>query len=126
MENGGRAFKKILVVDDILYVVKSLSKVLRDEGYFVLTALSGKEALEKFTEYSPDALTVDQRLPDMSGLQLVERIISLSGGKPPRIIFVSSVYDREEIAAIMKRGIDDYLMKPFTRAKLLETLEKLL
>jgi CheY-like chemotaxis protein len=121
-----RAFKKILVVDDILYVVKSLSKVLRDEGYFVLTALSGQEALEKFTEYSPDAITVDQRLPDMSGLQLVEKILAQSGAARPRIIFISSVYDREEIASIMKRGIDDYLMKPFTRAKLLETLGRLL
>ncbi|MGA2479158.1 MAG: response regulator [Spirochaetia bacterium] len=121
-----RAFKKVLVVDDILYVVKSLAKVLRDEGYFVLTALSGTEALEKFSEHTPDAVTVDQRLPDMSGLQLAEKIISLSSGAPPRIIFISSVYDREEIAAIMKRGIDDYLMKPFTRAKLLETLGRLL
>ena len=121
-----RAFKKVLVVDDILYVVKSLAKVLRDEGYFVLTALSGTEALEKFSEYTPDAVTVDQRLPDMSGIQLAEKIISLSSGAPPRIIFISSVYDREEIAAIMKRGIDDYLMKPFTRAKLLETLGRLL
>ena len=121
-----RAFKKILVVDDILYVVKSLSKVLRDEGYFVLTALSGGEALEKFAEYSPDAITVDQRLPDMSGLQLVEKILAQAGAARPRIIFISSVYDREEIASIMKRGIDDYLMKPFTRAKLLETLGRLL
>jgi DNA-binding response OmpR family regulator len=121
-----RVFKKILVVDDILYVVKSLAKVLSDEGYFVLTALSGNEALEKFSEHCPDAVTVDQRLPDMSGIQLAERIISLSGDARPRIIFISSVYDREEIAGIMKRGIDDYLMKPFTRAKLLETLGRLL
>jgi DNA-binding response OmpR family regulator len=121
-----RAFKKILVVDDILYVVKSLSKVLRDEGYFVLTALTGREALEKFAEYSPDAITVDQRLPDMSGLQLVEKILAQVGAARPRIIFISSVYDREEIASIMKRGIDDYLMKPFTRAKLVETLGRLL
>lgn len=121
-----RSFKKVLIVDDILYVVKSLSKVLTDEGYFVLTAMTGGEALEKFVQYAPDALTIDQKLPDMSGVQLVEKILSLCAGRPPRIIFISSVYDREEITQILAHGIDDFLLKPFKRAKLLETLERLL
>jgi CheY-like chemotaxis protein len=121
-----RSFKKILIVDDIHYVVKSLAKVLSDEGYFVLTAMSGSEALEKFVEYSPDALTIDQKLPDMSGVQLVEKILSLGAARPPRIVFISAVYDKEEIAHIMAHGVDDYLMKPFKKAKLLETLERLL
>ena len=121
-----RSFKKILVVDDIHYVVKSLAKVLSDEGYFVLTAMSGSEALEKFAEYSPDAITIDQKLPDMSGVQLVEKILALGAARPPRIIFISAVYDKEEIAHIMAHGVDDYLMKPFKKAKLLETLERLL
>ena len=69
-----RRFLKVLVVDDILYVVKSISRILQAEGFFVLTARSGREALQKFKEYSPDLVTVDQKLPDMTGQQLVEII----------------------------------------------------
>jgi CheY-like chemotaxis protein len=120
------SFKKILIVDDIMYVVKSLTRILRDEGYFILTATSGKEALGKFKAYSPDLVTIDQKLPDMTGLQLVDMILSLKSSRPPRIIFISSVYDRDEIKEIMKHGIDDYLLKPFQKAKLIETVRRLI
>jgi len=118
--------KKILVVDDIVYVLRSIARILRDEGYFILSALSGKEALEKFQKYSPDLITIDQKLPDMSGLQLVDRIYASGGNPRPRIIFISSVYDRSEIEQIMKHGIDDYLLKPFQKAKLVETVKRLI
>ncbi len=119
-------FKKVLIVDDILYVLKSISKILKEEGFFTLTATSGKDAIEKFTKYAPDLVTVDQKLPDMSGLQLVDRIYALSPAVPPRIIFISSVYDKEEIKEIMKHKIDDYLLKPFQKAKLIETVRRLI
>ncbi len=119
------SFKKILVVDDIVYVVRSITKLLGDEGYFILTATTGREALEKFEKYSPDLITIDQKLPDMTGRQLVEKICARPGPRP-RIIFISSVYEKEEIREIMKGGIDDYLLKPFQKAKLVETVKKLL
>jgi two-component system chemotaxis response regulator CheY len=125
-EKESPAFKKILIVDDILYVVRSITKILRDAGYSILTATTGKEALEKFKRHSPDLVTIDQKLPDMTGLQLVERIHALSPEIPPKIIFISSVYDREEIREIMKHKIGDYLLKPFQKAKLLEAVRKLI
>jgi two-component system, chemotaxis family, chemotaxis protein CheY len=123
---AGSAFKKVLIVDDILYVAKSITKILKDAGYFTFTALSGREALEKCKAYAPDLVTVDQKLPDMSGLQLAQKILALPSATPPRIIFISSVYEREEIEQIMKQGIDDYLLKPFTKAKLIETVKRLI
>jgi two-component system chemotaxis response regulator CheY len=123
---AGSAFKKVLIVDDILYVAKSITKILKDAGYFTLTALSGREALEKCKAYAPDLVTVDQKLPDMSGMQLAQKILALPSATPPRIIFISSVYEREEIEQIMKQGIDDYLLKPFTKAKLIETVKRLI
>ncbi len=119
------AFKKILIVDDIIYVVRSITKILKDEGYFILTATTGKEALEKFEKYSPDLVTIDQKLPDMTGRQLVERILGLAGQRP-KIIFISSVYEKDEIREILKGGVDDYLLKPFQKAKLIETVKRLL
>jgi CheY-like chemotaxis protein len=120
------AFKKILVVDDIVYVVKSITKILRDEGYFILTATTGKEALDKYRKYSPELMTIDQKLPDMTGLQLVDAILSLKSDPPPKVIFISSVYDRKEIERIMKHKIDDYLLKPFQKSKLIEAVKRLI
>ena len=83
---SGMEFKKILVVDDIMYVVKSISRILRSQGYFVITAMTGKDALEKFDKYKPDLITVDQKLPDMSGLQLVGKIKEHIGGDKVKVI----------------------------------------
>ncbi len=119
-------FKKILVVDDITYVVKSISKILRDEGYFVITAMSGNEALTKFSKYMPDLITIDQKLPDMTGIQLVERIRKSSVEYKPKIVFISAVYDKDEIKNILNLDIDNYLLKPFQKSKLAEMIRELL
>ncbi len=123
MEQKG--FKKVLVVDDITYVVKSISKILRGAGYFVISAMAGKEAIEKFVKYHPDIITVDQKLPDMTGIQLVEAIRKLNGGDKPKIIFVSAVQDKEEIRSILHLKIDNYILKPFRKETLLDAVQKL-
>ncbi len=116
---------KILVVDDILYVVKSISRILQSEGYFVLTARNGREALKKFMDYSPDLITVDQKLPDMTGEQLVKLIRTQKESEKAKIIFISAVDDKTEIQEIMKQNIDDYLVKPFKRSRLVDTVKGL-
>jgi DNA-binding response OmpR family regulator len=121
-----RDFKKILVVDDILYVVKSISKILKDEGYFVITAMTGVEAIEKFENYSPDLVTIDQNLPDMTGSDLVTRLRKQEGGNNVRIVFISAVYDKEIIKSILQLGVDNYLIKPFKKNKLTDAVRSLL
>ena len=118
-------FKKVLVVDDILYVVKSISKILSADGYFILTATTGEEALQKFQEYEPDLVTIDQKLPDMSGVELAGRMRALDTERKAKIIFISAITDTEEIRSILKENIDDYLVKPFKKQRLLETVRSL-
>lgn len=118
--------KKVLVIDDITYVVRSISRILRSHGYFVITAMTGKEALEKFDKYKPDLLTVDQKLPDMSGLQLVGKIRELHEGVNIKVIFISAVQEKEEIKSILNAGIDNYLLKPFKKDILLAAVKKLI
>jgi two-component system chemotaxis response regulator CheY len=122
----GPNIKRILVIDDITYVVKSISRILRAHGYYVITAMTGKEALKKFEEYKPDLLTVDQKLPDMSGLRLVEEIRKLHGGNTIKVIFISAVQEKEEIRSILNAGIDNYLLKPFKKDILLSAVRKLI
>lgn len=118
--------KRILIVDDILYIVKSLSNILKDEGYSIITAMSGAEALTRLEKYSPDLITIDQNLPDMTGINLVKKIRENEKYKDLKIIFISAVYERDKIKMILQLGIDNYLMKPFKKKKLIETIEKLL
>jgi DNA-binding response OmpR family regulator len=118
-------FKKILVVDDLLYIVKSIAKILQEEGYFVITAKSGKEALAKYLHYSPDIITVDQNLPDMKGRKLVEKIRFGNQDVKTKIIFISAVDEREEIKAILNLGVSHYLVKPFKKSKLIEIIKSL-
>jgi DNA-binding response OmpR family regulator len=118
-------FKKILVVDDLLYIVKSIAKILQEEGYFVITAKTGKEALAKYTHYSPDIITVDQNLPDMKGKALVEKIRFVNKDTKTKIIFISAVDEKDEIKSILNLGVSHYLVKPFKKSRLIDAINSL-
>lgn len=114
-------FKKVLVIDDILYIVKSISRILKDEGYFVTTAMTAAEAINKIDSYTPTLITIDQNLTEVTGLELV-KVIRERCKHQPRIIFISAVYERDFIKKVLNSGIDHYLIKPFKKAKLLEVV----
>lgn len=118
--------KKVLVVDDITYIIKSISGILRSQNYFVFTAKNGKDAIKLFKTYNPELITIDQKLPDMSGVQLVEEIRKLPGGDKAKIIFISAVHEKSEIKKILGMGIDNYILKPFRKQMLIDTLKDLL
>lgn len=120
-----RDFRKVLVVDDILYVSKSIARTLKQEGYFVITALTGQDALEKYDKYTPSLITIDQNLPDMSGSALVTELL-LRPSFSSRIVFISAVYDKDVIKSVLKLGVDHYLIKPFKKNKLIETVNSLI
>lgn len=115
----------ILIVDDILYVVKSIARILKEEGFFVMTAHTADEAIKKYEKYSPDLVTIDQMLPDMLGTKLVQEIKNRDTNKSTKIIFISSIYDKEKIKSILQMGVDHYLLKPVTRSTLVSTVKNL-
>jgi CheY-like chemotaxis protein len=118
--------KKILVVDDLLYVVKCIAKILKEDGYVVYTALSGEEALERVGKFKPDVITIDHKLPDMTGFGLIREIRNLPGQNTLKIIYISAVYEREIIQTALGLGVNSYLIKPVKRAKLLQTVSEVL
>jgi two-component system, chemotaxis family, chemotaxis protein CheY len=118
--------KTILVIEDILYVLKSIENILKEEGYYILTAMNGKDALEMFKNYSPDLVTIDQKLPDTSGTKLLEEINKMNLNKKPKIIFISANYDKDEIQNILLHNVNNYLIKPFKKNKLVEVVKELI
>jgi len=65
---------KVLVVDDEKNILKLYQAELEDEGYTVVTANSGKEAIEVFEKENPDIVTLDILMPDMDGIQVLRQI----------------------------------------------------
>ncbi len=102
---------RILIVDDEAIVRESLGNWLREEGYLVDVAGSGKETLQKLAESSYDIFLIDIKMPGMDGLQLQRRIREIA---PEASIIIMTAYASVETAVeAMKQGAYDYIVKPF-------------
>lgn len=109
----------VLVVDDELQMRRLLRVCLEGNGYKVLEAVSGQQALTELAQRKPEIIVLDLGLPDMDGVTVLKRLREWS--QVP--VVVLSVRDREEdkIAAL-DNGADDYVTKPFATGELLARL----
>jgi two-component system response regulator AtoC len=101
----------ILIVEDEILLRDSLKKALSREGFQIVAAAGGKDALESFRENSPDIILLDVRLPDMDGMQVL-RAIKAADGNVPVIIMTAFSGIKGAVEAI-KLGAYDYIAKPF-------------
>lgn len=109
-----------LIVEDHEFQRRIQSKILRDEGYTVVTAASGIEALKLLRSLRPDLILLDIDLPGLDGMELTRRLRSTTVFKDTPIVMVSGVNNEEVIAASKKIGATEFLAKPFDRKGLLE------
>ena len=115
--------KKILVVDDEKPISDIIKFNMAKEGYEVLTAFDGKEALEMFEAEQPDILILDLMLPEVDGLE-VARTIRKTSNVP---LIVLSAKDSEFDKVIgLEIGADDYVTKPFSNRELQARVKALL
>ena len=119
----GTCMKKILVVDDEEPISDIIKFNMAKEGYEVLTAFDGKEALAVFEAENPDILILDLMLPEIDGLE-VARTIRKTSNVP---IIVLSAKDTEFDKVIgLEIGADDYVTKPFSNRELQARVKALL
>ena len=116
-----RMKKKILVVDDDPQIRESLRKVLRAEGYEVVLAADGQEAIEKFNSERIDLLLLDLNLPDNSGWDIFGTITSLNPFLP--IIIITGRQNQHELAT--GAGVGALMEKPLDVPKLLRIIAEL-
>jgi DNA-binding NtrC family response regulator len=101
----------ILIVDDEEDILNVLKLILTKEGYQVDTALDGKQALQLFRKKSYDIVLTDLRMPEMDGIELLERIKEI---RPETEVLIMTAYASVESAVLaMKKGAADYIVKPF-------------
>lgn len=109
---------RILVIDDDDAVRESFRNFLEDHDYIVCEATNGREGLERFEAESPDVVMVDLRMPELDGLQLLEKLAKRFPKIP--LIVVSATGQIDDAVEAMHLGAWDYLLKPVTDLSLLE------
>ena len=114
---------KVLVVDDEPRVVQLVSMNLKLEGFDVISAADGYEALEKVTKGMPDIVILDIMMPDMDGYETLKRIRDLS--QVP-VIFLSVKGEEEDRVRGLDLGADDYITKPFSPRELVSRVRAVL
>ena len=114
---------KVLLVDDEMLIRYSLQRLIEREGFSVITAESGLEALRQFEQEKPDIVILDIRLPDTSGLTLLKTIKEISPSVT--VVMVTACPDIQSSVEAMKMGAFDYLDKPIDIEKLMNILNTL-
>jgi DNA-binding response OmpR family regulator len=106
-----RALKKILAVDDSLTYLHGLADALKDEGYDVILARSGEEALELLAVQTVDCILLDLLMPGLSGQETCERIKAAPTVRDIPLIMLTALEDREAMIHGLGAGADDYISK---------------
>ncbi len=111
---------KILVVDDDLSILRLYKEELEEDGYEVVTASNGVEAIERFETEKPDLVTLDIQLPDVDGIKLLRQMKE----KRPRLpIIMSTAYDYRDDFSVW--ASEAYIVKSSDLAEFKATIKRL-
>ncbi|MBX3023469.1 response regulator [bacterium] len=111
--------KKILVVDDNVDSIMILRSILESQGYTVRTAQSGVDALTLLSHELPDLVLLDVMMPQMSGIEVLERIKTTHTWSRVPVIMVTAKIQDEDVMTGYQHGADYYITKPCTAKQLL-------
>ena len=118
MPSAGR----ILVVDDDDTIRELISIALGDEGYEVMTAIHGREALERTVSWSPDVILLDMRMPVMDGWEFTRAYRQGQGPHAPIVVLTAG---RDANCSALQLDADAALAKPFELSSLLDLVSRL-
>ena len=102
---------RVLVADDEEEIRKILSRILEKEGFEVITASDGEQAMQKICSDIPDAVLLDVRMPGLNGMEVLKKIKAIEENLP--VVLVTAYADTHQAVEAMKEGAYDYLAKPF-------------
>lgn len=107
---------KILVIEDEKNILNFISSVLIAQQYQIVTAVTGQEGLSHAASQCPDLILLDLGLPDMDGVEVIQKIRSWSS--VPIIVISARTHEDDKVEAL-DQGADDYITKPFGNSELL-------
>ncbi|ABB14356.1 response regulator transcription factor [Carboxydothermus hydrogenoformans] len=115
--------RKILIVDDEPKIVTMVKSYLLKEGYEVITAFNGREALNSFYKEKPDLIVLDWMMPEMSGIEVLREIRKKS--QIPIIMLTAKTEEVDKLIGF-EFGVDDYVVKPFSLRELSARIKTIL
>ena len=116
----------ILVVDDSRIALDFLGGILREEGFSVVEAKSGLDALTKLEELKPDLILLDVLMPGMSGYEVCKRLKADPETRIVPVVFVSTLEDISDKVRGFEAGADDFLSKPVNRVEFAARVKSLI
>ena len=117
--------KKVMVVDDSPFMrVMIKDIVVKLGGVVVAEAGDGNEAVEKFTQFAPDVVTMDIVMPKKSGIDALSEIKQKQPGV--KVVMISAIDQKESLVQAIRLGASGFIVKPFDEENVKLTLQKLL
>ena len=116
----GKGLMRILVVDDELSICELLYEFLSQQGYQVITATNGEEAISKFEENRPNMIILDIKMPGMSGIDVLRKIKEMD--RDTGVIMLSAFGDFNSIQEALQMGANYYMQKPMELERLMKIL----
>jgi len=116
----------ILVADDEPYIARSLSFVLKKEGFSVEIASDGEEALRKAKEFRPEVMFLDVMMPRMDGFHVCRSLKSDAELRKINVIMLTAKGQEADRERAMKEGADGYITKPFSPMEIISKVKELL
>lgn len=114
----------ILIVDDAVFMRMKCKKLLVDNGYEVVEAGTGVDAIEVYKVKKPDAVLLDITMPDMDGLTALKELKQLDPNV--RVAMVTAMGQQTIVLEALKSGARDFVLKPFEAERVLVAVRKLL
>ena len=116
--------KKILLVDDEMHIRFILSEILTRENFITYEAEDGERAISQVKKINPDVVMLDYKLPDMNGVEILEKIKEIN--ESTIVIMLTAFSDVKKAVTAMKLGAYDYLTKPFDNDEIVLVVKKAL
>ena len=116
----------ILIVDDEQSIVVPLRFLMEQNGYKVITASSGEEAVDKISKFQPDLILLDIIHPGLDGFEICQIVRENPEWKHTRIIFLTTMSRDVDVAKGLAFGADAYITKPFSNSEIMKQVRELL
>ena len=121
-----RSPPRILVVDDNAANLDILRTRLIAQGYEIVTAMDGEQALAATREHLPDLILLDIMMPKLSGFEVCQKLKGDAATRKIMILMVTALNEAGDIERAVKAGTDDFLSKPINKIELTKRVENML
>ena len=111
-----------LVVDDSTVVRKVARRILEKHGFSIREAADGQQALDAVADSMPKLVLLDRNMPVMDGIEFLKRLRDTYGSSEPTVVMCTTEAAQDRIMEGLEAGADEYVMKPFDEAILMDKL----